>query len=121
MAKRLVLTVEADEDTLVRLATLICFAPAVEQPKVRMLPASPADLVDDGPSLTEDPEYQRQEIVRLMPLYARTHGVDALKRLFASFSATRVSELQPVHFPPLLHALRVPLPELPDNERNVKQ
>lgn len=93
MPKRLVLTIDADDDTLVRIATILCYANLESGSPTLRVVESPGD--DDGPQLVvSDPEHLRKEAVRRFSRYVEQHGPEAGRALLTRYDAPRLSQVR---------------------------
>ena len=103
------MTLAADEDTLIRLATLLCYA-NLRLPEQGPRPA--VDLLSDTPAfLPPDPEALREEAVRLLRRYVDHKGRAPAQSLLERLGATRLSELTEHTLPLFIQSLELGLKE----------
>lgn len=93
----LTITVDADDDTLNRLATLMLFAKAPSAWQDYVEPPLPWPLGEEGKpeEVTPRPpeEVIRHDITKRFTYYINRHGTELAKNFLAEYGATKVSEL----------------------------
>lgn len=124
--RRITLTIDADEVTLNRLATLLLFAklPLKEELAIEEAERNGTDLppllrLDQEDTeepeldpLTEDPELARAEITRLLSLEAEKMGLEWVRNHLREFGVERISELKDEQLPAFLADIQRTTPRL---------
>jgi len=105
----LTLTIGADEDTLVRLATLLCYAD-LQLPEMRPRIAPSLFEQEADEPLPPDPEVLRERVVKHFLVYGSRYGQPQAQALFDRFGITKLSQLPEERLAAFLEELQRALP-----------
>lgn len=113
LRRAITLTLEADDETLNRLAAVLLFARYPHLDKTgpaKGLGPLPWEDADEGEHDKEppalDPTAAREEIARALQQYIARHGVELARRLLAEYEAGKISELPESRLSEVLTDLR---------------